>query len=56
MVWRVERLQQEREPGDVGADRVEQVGQQHEVAGPLRQPHLLAAPHERDQLPEDDLE
>ena len=46
----VERLQQEREPSDVGADRVDEVVEQHEVAGPLREPHLLAALHERDEL------
>ena len=52
----VERLEQEGEPGHVGADLVDEVVEQHEVAGPLRQPHLLAAPHERHELAEDDLE
>ena len=33
-----------------------QVVEQHEVAGPLREAHLLAAAHEADELAEDDLE
>ena len=52
----VERLQQERQAGDIRADGVEQIVEQHEIAGPLRQAHRLAVAYERHELAEDDLE
>ena len=52
---RVDALQQEGEPHDVGIDLVEDVGERDDVAGPLRQRDQLAAALELHQLPEQHL-
>ena len=51
----VDALQQEREPGDVGIDLVEDVGERDDVPGPLRDPDELAAAHQLHQLAEQHL-
>ena len=57
MVWRVSSdCSRNVSRATSGADRVEQIRQQDEVAGALRQPHGLAVAHERHELAEDDLE
>ena len=52
----VDRLEQEREPGHVGADLVEHLGQLDELPAALAHADHLARPQERHQLAEDDLQ
>ena len=57
MVWRVSSDWRRNVSRATSAPTaVDEVVEQHEVAGPLRQPHRLAAAHERHELAEDDLE
>src|SRR5207247_8744694 len=51
----VEREGKARDAQRVGVDLVEYVGERHDVAGPLREPYLLAPAYQLDQLTEQDL-
>ena len=57
MVWRVSSdWSRKVRRATSGPTASTQVVEQHDVAGPLGQPHLLTAAQERDELAEDDLE